>query len=143
ILIPQVLFAGVFTPLTGASGAVGMAMPTRWSYDLLKRVVIATHREKVPPLIDYAEKSRAEADLVAVEAHSRGAVAEIDSRSQVAAAAVARIDGTRRDLNGHLVRLGEHETAAAEGYERSRRHMVAIEKETATIGAALDRERRV
>lgn len=142
LLIPQVLFAGVFTPLTGLSGHVGRAMPTRWSYDLLKRVVMVSHKEKTPPLIDFEEKNKAEQELLAAEAHSRSAVAQIDSQSSIVADAVARIDSTRHAMNASVGRLGEHEKAARDGYERSRVLMAAIEKETGRIAAEIKRQEK-
>jgi hypothetical protein len=142
LLIPQVLFAGVFTPLTGLSGAVGNVMPTRWSYDLLKRVVIRTNRDLEPPLIDFAAKAKAESELAAIESHTHAILAEIDGKAAVASAACARADVTRREMNDSLAHMGEHEKALVASYDRSRTDLAAIESQTEAIGKALERERK-
>jgi ABC-type multidrug transport system ATPase subunit len=143
VLIPQVLFAGLFTELTGVTGAVGMVMPARWSYDLLKRAVMATHEEPVPPLVDFAEKEQAEKELGVLADRSRAAVAAVDARAAEGAGARARVDESWRAIDAEVRVLGGHRDALRESYVRADEYLGLIERKTLAIHEALARQRAV
>ncbi len=112
VLIPQVLFAGAFTPLLGVAAWVSLSMPSRWTYDLMKRIVMETHQEAIPPLVDFRQKDIAEEELNKISDESTVALMEIDqhvnsfSRSQQRVQSVwDRMDLEVKELEGQQKRL--------------------------------------
>ncbi len=141
VLIPQVLFAGIFTPLTGFSGAMGAVMPTRWSYDLLKRICLSTHREPVPPLVSMDEKDEDERELRALDARSRAILAEVDAGAAEVAAARDRAEAVRRDMDAAAESLAADQAAARKAYAAADVELGKVDAEAAKIAAALERQR--
>jgi ABC-type multidrug transport system ATPase subunit/pSer/pThr/pTyr-binding forkhead associated (FHA) protein len=118
VLIPQVLFAGVFTPLEGPTGYVSAIAPSRWSYDLLKEVVLATHDDPEQPLVSYAHKDKVQEQLVRLDTESQRLVNDIDRLASKVPESRDRVQRTWERMRAEIEALRAQRTAFQESYQR-------------------------
>ncbi len=143
VLIPQVLFAGAFTPLLGAAAWVSMSMPSRWSYDLMKRIVMQTHREEIPPLVDFRDKDVAEKELRLIAAGSDVALEEIDRHVDSFTASRDRVESIWDMMDREVKRIGEHRERARSIQDRIRGEFGVIAGDQEAAREALERQKKI
>lgn len=141
LLIPQVLFAGAITSLTGRTGAVSTIMPSRWSYDLLKRGVMETHRGPTPPLVASAAKDLHEKELARLEAESRILLVRIDESVERFVESRNRMEAQWRVMDLEVRRMEEHDRAIRGSYDRIRMDYVRLETRRRELEMSLARQK--
>ncbi|GEM_PF-2003805 len=143
VLIPQVLFAGAFTPLTGGAGIVSLGMPSRWSFALLKRVVLETHREAKPPLVTTAQKRETELELAKLEKESRDLLEKIDGHVERFSESRRRMEEQWREFEVEIRRLEQQERAIRGSHDRVRAEFLRLEVRRREVEGAIRRHREV